>query len=37
MTDVEDRLIASLSQVLGYNNRFRQVADSLPIFDTAAD
>lgn len=30
MTEVEDRLITSLSQVLGYNNRFRQVADSLP-------
>ena len=30
MTEVEDRLITSLSQVLGYNDRFRQVADSLP-------
>ena len=28
--EVEDRLIAGLSEVLGYNNRFRQVADSLP-------
>ena len=30
MTEVEDRLIAGLSQVLGYNDRFRQVAGSLP-------
>ena len=30
MTEVEDRLIAGLSQVLGYNARFRQVAGSLP-------
>jgi len=37
MTEVEDRLIASLSQVLGYNGRFRQVAESLPIFGAAAD
>ena len=28
--EVEDRLIAGLSEVLGYNDRFRQVADSLP-------
>jgi lipoyl(octanoyl) transferase len=28
--EVEDRLIAGLSEVLGYNGRFRQVADSLP-------
>jgi len=30
MSEVEDRLVASLSQVLGYNDRFRQVAGSLP-------
>ncbi len=30
MVEAEDRLIANLSKVLGYNNRFRQVADSLP-------
>jgi lipoyl(octanoyl) transferase len=30
MTEVEDRLIAGLSQVLGYNDRFRQAAGSLP-------
>ena len=30
MADVEDRLIAGLSGVLGYNDRFRQVAESLP-------
>ncbi len=30
MHEAEDRLIASLSKDLGYNNRFRQVADSLP-------
>jgi len=28
--EVEDRLIAGLSEVLGYNGRFRQVADNLP-------
>jgi len=28
--EVEDRLIAGLSEVLGYNDRFRQVAGSLP-------
>jgi len=28
--EVEDRLIAGLSKVLGYNGRFRQVADNLP-------
>jgi len=28
--EVEDRLIASLSGVLGYNGRFRQVAEALP-------
>ena len=28
--EVEDRLIAGLSEVLGYNDRFSQVADSLP-------
>ena len=37
MTEVEDRLITSLSQVLGYNDRFRQVADSLPILGAVAD
>ena len=37
MTDVEDRLIASLGQVLGYNDRLRQVADSLPIFGAVTD
>jgi len=30
MSEVEDRLVAGLSQVLGYNDRFRQVAGSLP-------
>ena len=30
MREVEDRLIAGLSEVLGYNDRFRQVANSLP-------
>ncbi len=30
MAEVEDRLIAGLSKVLGYNDRFRLVADSLP-------
>ena len=30
MHEVEDRLIAGLSEVLGYNGRFRQVAGSLP-------
>lgn len=30
MQEVEDRLIAGLSEVLGYNDRFCQVADSLP-------
>ncbi len=30
MTEVEDRLIAGLSKVLGYNDRFCQVAGSLP-------
>lgn len=30
MREVEDRLIAGLSEVLGYNDRFHQVADSLP-------
>jgi len=30
MREVEDRLITGLSEVLGYNDRFRQVADSLP-------
>ncbi len=30
MHEVEDRLIAGLSEVLGYNDRFRQVAGSLP-------
>ena len=30
MREAEDRLIASLSEVLGYNDRFREVADSLP-------
>jgi len=30
MDEVEDRLIASLSAVLGYNDRFLEVADSLP-------
>jgi hypothetical protein len=30
MREVEDRLVAGLSEVLGYNDRFRQVADSLP-------
>ena len=30
MIEAEDRLIASLSKVLGYNERFREVADSLP-------
>ncbi len=30
MTEVEDRLIASLSRVLGYNDRFRLVAGVLP-------
>jgi len=30
MAEVEDRLIASLSKVLGYNDRFRQVAGNLP-------
>lgn len=30
MVEVEDRLIAGLSHVLGYNSRFCQVADSLP-------
>ncbi len=30
MQQAEDRLIASLSRVLGYNSRFRQVAGSLP-------
>ncbi len=30
MVEAEDRLIANLSKVLGYNNRFREVADSLP-------
>jgi len=28
--EVEERLIASLSKVLGYNGRFRQVAETLP-------
>ena len=28
--EVEDRLIASLGKVLGYNGRFRQVASTLP-------
>ena len=28
--EVEDRLIAGLGEVLGYDNRFRQVADRLP-------
>lgn len=30
MHEVEDRLVAGLSEVLGYNDRFRQVAGSLP-------
>jgi lipoyl(octanoyl) transferase len=30
MAEVEDRLVAGLSKVLGYNDRFRQVAGSLP-------
>lgn len=30
MAQVEDHLIAGLSKVLGYNDRFRLVADSLP-------
>ena len=30
MTEVEDRLIVSLSEVLGYNNRFRQLTGGLP-------
>ena len=30
MTEVEDRLIAGLSQVLGYNQRFRLVGGGLP-------
>jgi lipoyl(octanoyl) transferase len=30
MAEAEDRLIACLSEVLGYNGRLRQVADSLP-------
>ena len=30
MHEVEDRLIAGLSEVLGYNDRFRQVAGRLP-------
>ena len=30
MAEVEERLIAGLSSVLGYNDRFRRVADSLP-------
>ena len=30
MHEVEDRLIAGLSEVLGYNGRFRQVVGSLP-------
>jgi lipoyl(octanoyl) transferase len=30
MSEVEDRLIAGLSRVLGYNDRFIEVADSLP-------
>jgi len=30
IAEVEDRLIACLSEVLGYNERFSQVADSLP-------
>ena len=30
MHEAEDRLIAGLSEVLGYNDRFCQVADSLP-------
>ena len=30
ITEVEDRLIAGLSGVLGYNDRFRQVAEGLP-------
>ena len=30
ITDVEARLITSLARVLGYNERFRQVAESLP-------
>lgn len=30
MAEVEDRLIAGLSEVLGYNERFRRVGDSLP-------
>ena len=30
MQEAEDRLIAGLSEVLGYNDRFCQVADSLP-------
>ena len=30
MREVEDRLIAGLSEVLGYNDRFRQVANNLP-------
>ncbi len=30
MVEVEDRLIAGLSEVLGYNDRFRQVANRLP-------
>jgi lipoyl(octanoyl) transferase len=30
MTEAENRLIASLGKVLGYNDRFSEVADSLP-------
>ena len=30
MAEVEDRLIAGLSRVLGYNDRLRQVAGDLP-------
>jgi len=30
ITEVEDRLVAGLAGVLGYNDRFRQVAASLP-------
>ena len=30
MVEVEDRLVAGLSRFLGYNEKFRQVADALP-------
>ncbi len=30
MAEVEDRLIAGVSGVLGYNERFHQVAGGLP-------